>query len=89
MTVIATKFRVGRVFRQIRRCLVANDGKPVLMAQILEHAYPRAGGDHPKWHYRNVYRCLGRYAIAVDRLNHLPGRPYVWAPNAELRKLIG
>jgi hypothetical protein len=42
MTVIAAKYRAGRVFRQIRRCLVANAGKPVLVAQLLEHCYPRA-----------------------------------------------
>ena len=89
MTVIATEFRVGRVFRQIRRCLVAADGKPVLMAQILEHAYPRADGKHPKWHYRNVYRCVDRYAVRLDRLDHLPGRPYLYGPNEALRKLIG
>jgi hypothetical protein len=35
--VIADKSRVGRVFRQIRRCLIANDGKPVLIRQLLDY----------------------------------------------------
>jgi hypothetical protein len=59
------------------------------VAQLLEHCYPRAGGEHPNWHYRNVYRCVDRYAVRLGRLNHLPGKPYVYGPNAELRKLIG
>ena len=88
MTAIAAKFRTGRVFRQVRRCLVANDGNPVLMAQLLDHCFPRTAGKHPHWHYRNIHRCVERYAVRLDRLDHLPGRPYLWGPNAELRKLI-
>jgi hypothetical protein len=41
MTVIAAKFRVGRVFSHIRRCLIANDGNPMLISQLLAWCYPR------------------------------------------------
>ena len=88
MTVIAAKYRVGRVFRQIRRCLVARDGKPVLMAELLDYAFPRAGGRHPHWHHQNIYRCLDRYAVPIDRLNHRPDRPYLYGPNEQLRAIV-
>jgi hypothetical protein len=87
MTVIAATNRAGRVFRQVRRCLVANDGKPVVIAQLLAYCYPR-DSRHPRWHYRNIYRCLRRYAVPIGRLQCGSGRAILWAPNAELRRLI-
>jgi hypothetical protein len=78
----------GRIFRGVRRCLIAADGKPVLIGQLLDYCYPRSQ-QHPRWHRTNVHRALPRYAVSLGRLDHRPGRPCVWAPNAELRKLIG
>ena len=88
MTVIAAENRTGRVFRQIRRCLIANAGEPVVISQLLDWCYPRSQ-EHPHWHRTNIHRCLKRYAVPIDRLGCGSGRPILWAPNAELRKLLG
>jgi hypothetical protein len=44
---------------------------------------------HPSWHYKSVWRAL--IALGAIRLGRIPngrGRPVLWAPNAELRRLI-
>jgi hypothetical protein len=87
MTVIADKFRIGRVQRQVRRALIAK-GAPVSIQDLLAWCYP-AAKQHPRWHRTNVHRALPRWAISLGRIPNRRGRPSLWAPNAELRRLIG
>jgi len=79
MTVIASKIREGRVMRQCRRAMIAAGGRPLFTRELLRWAYPHLGR-FQCWHYWSVYRALKRYAIRDGR---------TWAPNAELRRLIG
>ena len=66
--------RVGRVQRQVRRCLVAHNG-PVPFAELLVWTYH----DRRPWRWR-VYLALKRYGVNVGR--------GLWAPNAELAETI-
>jgi hypothetical protein len=68
--------RDGRVYRQIRRCLVNADGKPVPFKELRAWVY---AGDRRPW-YVPIYRCLGRYG---ERVCH-----GWWRPNAALMKQI-
>jgi hypothetical protein len=87
MRAIAAKVRVGRVCRQIRRCLIAHNGRPVLINDLLDYCY--AGSrEHPHWHYRNVHRALPRYAICLGRFGCGSGRSGIYAPRPELARLI-
>jgi hypothetical protein len=52
--------------RQVRRCFIANDGKPRCAADLLRWAYPEL--DHYKhWHRWSVRRALLRYAVPIGR----------------------
>jgi len=57
------------IFRQVRHWLVANDGNPVLIGQLLDYCYPRRSR-HPRWHRTNIHRCLSRYAVPIRRLDY-------------------
>ena len=87
MTIIAAERRVGRVFRQIRRCLIANGGKPVLIGDLLDYCYP-GSRVHPHWHRTSIHRALPRYAVLIGRMGCGRGRPGVYGPNAELMRRI-
>lgn len=85
--VIADKYRVGRIQRQIRRAFIAHGGSPLNIGQFLEWAYP-ASERHPIWHRTNVHRALRRFAVSLGRIPDRPGRPCVWAPTPELKRRI-
>ena len=85
-SVIADKYRVGRVQRQVRRALVAVSA-PVSIQDLLAWCYP-ATKQHPQWHRTNVHRALPRFAISLGRIPHERGRPCVWIPRPELRRLL-
>jgi hypothetical protein len=54
---IAALPREGRIARQCRRCLIAND-QIARMRQLREWCYPGAARQH--WHQTNIYRALKR-----------------------------
>jgi len=85
--VIADKYRVGRIQRQVRRALVAKSS-PVSIQDLLEWCYP-ATKQHPRWHRTNVHRALPRWAISLERIPNERGRPCVWIPRPELRRPTG
>jgi hypothetical protein len=87
MTVIAAEKRVGRVCQQIRQCLIAHDGEPVLIGDLLDYCYPGSRA-HPHWHYANVHRALPRYAVRLDRMRCGRGRSGIYIPNADLMHQI-
>jgi len=84
--VIADKYRVGRIQRQVpprADCELA----PVSIQDLLAWCYP-ATKRHPRWHRTNVHRALPRYAISLGRIPNERGRPCVWIPRPELWRLF-
>jgi hypothetical protein len=80
--VIASKSRVGRIRRAVRRGFILSDGAPILTRDVLERAYPRLRR-FASWHYLAVRRALrleGARVIARSRFGR--GRPAFWAPNS-------
>jgi hypothetical protein len=77
--------RIGRVERANRRALIAADGLPVRTRDLLKYAYSRIRGLHPTWRYWSAYRAASKFAVRLSK----PGSRIVWAPNAELARLIG
>jgi len=75
---VGLQLHAGCVMRQIRRAMIAADGRPVFTRDLLRWAYPQLER-FQCWHYWSVYRAVKRYGIRVGR---------AWAPNAELRRLI-
>jgi hypothetical protein len=71
----------------VRYCLIAANGAPVEISELLEYCYPRAQ-THPHWHRTDVHCALPRYAVLVGRDAKRRGRPGLWAPNEQLRRLI-
>jgi hypothetical protein len=57
-------------------------------SRICSRCYPRAS-NHPVWHRTNIHRALKRIGIPLGRIPNKRGRPGIYAPNAELRRLIG
>jgi len=86
---IASKARLGRCIVQCRRGFIAANGKATSASDLVRWCFP-AAKHHPSWHYKSVWRAL--IALGAIRLGRIPdrrGRPNLWAPNAELRRLIG
>ena len=88
MLVIAGKPRVGRVQCQIRRAFVACGGRPLTIADLLLCCYPQSRR-YARWQRWSVYRAAPKFAEALGRAESRQGRPIVWVPNGELRRLIG
>jgi len=58
------------------------------MRDLLAWCYPRAE-QHPRWHRARIHDALPRWAISIGRIAERQGRPAIYIPNPELRKLIG
>jgi hypothetical protein len=67
---------VGRISRQVRRCLVAADG-PVPFSDLMEWSYV----NRQPWRWP-IYRALKRWGEPAGRRGY-------WQANAELRQLRG
>jgi len=78
--------REGRVMRQIRRCFVVADGRPLCVGDLLPRVYPHLDR-YKHWHRWSCRRALLRYAVPVGRAD-AQGRPIIWAPKPELMRLI-
>jgi len=78
--------RTGRVQRNIRRAFVAVNGRPLCIAELLARCYP-AAREHPHWHRTNIHRAVRKFAVPIGQ-SRARGYPIIWAPNAELRRLI-
>ena len=76
--VIASKSRLGRIKRAVRRQFILSDGKPILTRSVLERAYPRLR-KFTWWHYLAARRALRQEAIVVGRNRFGRGRPALWA----------
>ena len=85
---IDAKPRVGRLQRDVRRCFIAADGCPLAVSDFLPRCYPRAQS-YARWQYRAVGRAARRFGVSLGRAESRQGRPVIWIPNAELRRLIG
>jgi len=78
--VVASKSRVGRIRRAVKREFILSDGRPILSRQVLERAYCRLRR-FTTWHYLAVRRALrseGATVIARNRFGR--GRACLWAP---------
>jgi hypothetical protein len=64
--------------QQIRRCFVANGGKPLRSTDFLRWAYPRLTS-FKAWHRWSCRRALLHYAIPIGR-SRGRGTPVIWAP---------
>ena len=80
------KRRVGRVQLAVRRSFVAADGGPLTIRDFLARAFPRTTV-HKHWMRKSVHRAIPRFGIPLGRNLNRQGRPMVWAPNAELRRM--
>jgi hypothetical protein len=77
MRLIADK-RIGRVQRQIRRCLIALGSARI--RDLLKWCYPSALEFQP-WHRTNIHRAASKVA-AVKR--GCRGRPNLWLPKSDI-----
>jgi hypothetical protein len=87
MIVIAGKPRVGRIQRQIRRALIANNCKPLSIRELLRWCYP-AVKQHPRWHRWSIHRALPKFAIPHGRNTERQGRPMIWSPRSEICRIV-
>jgi hypothetical protein len=72
--------------RQVRRCFVAHNAKPLCVGDLLPWIYPWL--DHfEHWHRWSARRALLRYAIPLGRAD-TRGRPIIWLPRAEISKAV-
>lgn len=69
--------RVGRVQRQIRRALLAADGRPVSIGELLPRCYPRST-KYTRWQRWSIHRALPRFAVPLGRYMSAQGRPMLW-----------
>jgi hypothetical protein len=58
------KHRVGRVQRQLYRCMVAL-GRPVKMKDLLPWAYPHAGGKYKSWMRTHIHKAIRKFGVLV------------------------
>jgi hypothetical protein len=85
---IASKPRLGRIQLQVRRAFISSSGRPLQISDLLPRVYPRLT-QFESWHRWSIRRALLRQAVSLGRIPNRRGRPNLWAPNAELRRLIG
>jgi hypothetical protein len=87
MLVIASLPREGRVQRQIRRRLIAANGRPLCSTDFLSWAYPHLER-FKRWHRQSCRRALLRYAVPIGRAGGR-GTPVIWAPRDMSRDMTG
>lgn len=75
---IASKSRIGRIRRAVKRGFIVSNGQPILVRQVLERAYPRLK-HFTSWHYLAARRALRHDAIVIARNRFGRGRPCLWA----------
>src|SRR6516165_1673388 len=68
--------RLGRLQRQAKRCLIANDGLATT-TQIRAWCYP--GRERRHWHHAEIRRALRKIAKPIGRSPTGIGRPGIWA----------
>jgi hypothetical protein len=78
MRAIASKSRIGRIRRAVRRGFILSDGAPIFVRDVLERAYPRLKR-FTAWHYLAARRALRKEAIIIGRIRFGRGRPALWA----------
>jgi hypothetical protein len=69
--------RLGRLQRQAKRCLIANDGSATT-TQIRAWCYP--GRERQHWHHAEIRRALRK--LGAHQIGRSPtgvGRPSIWA----------
>jgi hypothetical protein len=79
MRAIASKSRVGRIRRAVKRCFILSDGS-ISIGDVLRRAYPRLQR-FTAWHYLAARRALRKEATIIGRNRHGRGRPNLWSPN--------
>jgi hypothetical protein len=67
--------RIGRVQLQIRRALIASDGKPLQMSDLLPRCYPREK-KFKEWHRWNIRRAAPKVAKRIG----MDGQRIIWGP---------
>ena len=77
MRAIASKSRVGRVRRAVKRCFILG-GDMISIGDVLRRAYPRLQR-FSAWHYLAARRALRKEATIIGRNRHGRGRPALWA----------
>ena len=78
MRAIASKSRIGRIRRAVRRAFILSGGKPILARDVLERSYPRLK-IFLRGHRRAVWRALRMDAVVIGRMLRGRGRPALWA----------
>ena len=73
--------RLGRVQRQIYRCLIAL-GRPVKIRDLLKWCYPHAVEFQP-WHRTNINRAISRVARPVEK----PGKRFARPGSCDLSEV--
>ena len=84
---IDAKPRIGRLQLRVRRAFIASNGQPLTIADFLPRCYPQTRS-YARWQYRAVGRAACKFGVSLGRAESRQGRPIVWAPNAELARLI-
>lgn len=83
MRAIASKNRIGRIRKSVRRCFIVSDGKPILARDVVARAFPRIERVQD-WHRWSVRRALLKDAVVIGRNRYGRGRPNLWAPGNDL-----
>jgi hypothetical protein len=74
--VIASKSRIGRIRRAVKRCFIVSGGM-ISIRDVLVRAYPRLKR-FTAWHYLAARRALRKEGIIVGRNRFGRGRPALW-----------
>jgi hypothetical protein len=77
MRAIASKSRIGRIRRAVKRCFILG-GDMISIGDVLRRAYPRLQR-FSSWHYLAARRALRKEATIVGRKRFGRGRPALWA----------
>ena len=77
--VIASKSRIGRIRRAVKRCFILG-GDTISIGDVLRRAYPRLQR-FSAWHYLAARRALLKEATIIGRNRFGRGRPNLWARN--------